>query len=54
MDEFTAYDAGHRLGIFHKCNGIEPLQEHEYADTSVNEAFFDAYLASYDANERKI
>lgn len=54
MDEFEAFDRGYRMGIFHKCNGIDMLCEWEYAMNSVNEAFFDGYYETYENNERRI
>lgn len=53
-DEFQAYDIGYRMGIFHKCNGIDRLNEWEYFGDSIHEAFFDAYNETYDNHERKI
>ena len=54
MDEFQAYDAGYRRGIFDACNGREKLLEWEYEMSSVNEAFFDGYEETYNKYERKI
>jgi hypothetical protein len=54
VDEFQAFEAGYRRGIFDACNGWPKLLEWEYEESDINEAFFDGYNFTFEKHERKI